>query len=204
MLKKISIIKAMIFSSCHVWKWHLHHKEWWAMKNWWFWTVMLEKTLESPLDCKMIQPVNAKGNQSWILIGRTNAEIEPPILWPTDVKNDSLEKTLLLGKIEGRRREDDRGWDGLMESPTRWTWVYPSSRSGQASPGVLQSTGLQRVWHDWVTKLNRTYHIANTIWNGHVSPARLGLAMAPTYIPNQVCTHAQKSVPSIHKAFSEF
>ena len=145
-----------------------------------------------------------KGSQSWIFIGRSDAEIEHPILWPTDVKNDSLEKTLLLGKIEGRRREDDRGWDGWMESPTRWTWVCPSSRSGQVSLGVLQSTGLQRVWHDWVTKLNRTYHIANTIWNGHVSPARLGLAMAPTYIPNQVCTHAQKSVPSIHKAFGEF
>ena len=121
-------------------------------------------------------------------------------------RTDSLEKTLLLGKIEGRRREDDRGWDGWMESPTRWTWVSPSSRIWwrTAIPGVLQSTGLQRVRHDWETELNWTYHIANTICNGHLSPARLGLPMAPTYIPNQVCTHAQKSVPSIHKAFSEF
>ena len=105
-------------------------------------------------------------------------------------RTDSLEKTLLLGKIEGRRREDDRGWDGWMESPTRWTWVCSSSRSWwrTASPGMLQSMGLQRVGHDWVTELNWTYHIANTICGWHVSPARLGLPMALTYIPNQVST----------------
>ena len=74
------------FSSSHVWMWELDHKEGWAPKNWCFWTVVLEKTLESPLDCK-IKPINLKGNQSWIFIGKTDAEAETPILWPPDVKS---------------------------------------------------------------------------------------------------------------------
>ena len=78
--------------------------------NWYFWTVVLEKTLESPLDFKKIRLVNPKGNQSWIFIGRTNTEAETQILWPPDVKNFSFEKTLMLGKIEGRRK---RGWQRL-------------------------------------------------------------------------------------------
>ena len=72
------------FSSSHVWMWDLDHKESWVLKNWCFWTVVLEKTLESPLDCTEIKPVNPKGNQSWIFIGRTDAEAEVPILWPPD------------------------------------------------------------------------------------------------------------------------
>ena len=75
------------FSSGHVWMWELDCEESWALKNWCFWTMMLEKTLESPLDCKGIQPVHPKGNQSWIFIGRTDAEAETPVLWPSDVKN---------------------------------------------------------------------------------------------------------------------
>ena len=75
------------FSSSHVWMWELEYKESWVPKNWCFWTVVLEKTLESPLDCKEIQPVNSKGNQSWIAIGRTDAEAETPILWSTNTKN---------------------------------------------------------------------------------------------------------------------
>ena len=75
------------FSSDHVWMWELDYKESWVLKNWCFWTVMLEKTLESPLDCKEIQPVHPKGNQSWIFIGRTDVEAEAPVLWPPDAKN---------------------------------------------------------------------------------------------------------------------
>ena len=75
------------FSSSHVWMWELDYKESWVLKNWCFWTVVLEKTLESPLDCKEIQPVHPKGNQSWIFIGRTDAEAETPILWLPDAKN---------------------------------------------------------------------------------------------------------------------
>ena len=75
------------FSSSHVWMWDLDYKESWTLKNWSFWTVVLEKTLESPLDCKEIKPVNPKWNQSWIFTGRTDAEAEMPILWPPDAKN---------------------------------------------------------------------------------------------------------------------
>ena len=102
------------FFSSHVSIWELDHKENWALKNWCFWTVVLEKTLESPLNCKEIQPVHPKGNQSWIFTGRTDAEAETPILWPLMRRTDSLEKTLMLGKIEGGRRrptEDEMvGW----------------------------------------------------------------------------------------------
>ena len=108
------------FSSSHVWIWELNHKESWAPKNWCFQIVVLEKTLESPLDFKEIKPVNPKGNQPWIFIGRPDAETEAPILWPPDVKSWLTGKTLMLGKIEGGRR---RGWqrirwlDGIIDSP---------------------------------------------------------------------------------------
>ena len=92
------------FSSSHVWMWELDCKESWEPKNWCSWTVMLEKTLESPLDSKEIQPVHPKGNQSWIFIARTDVEAETPILWPLDAKNWLIWITLMLGKIEGRRR----------------------------------------------------------------------------------------------------
>ena len=94
-------------------------KESWVPKNWCFWTVVLEKTLESPLDCKKIQPVHPKGNQSWIFIRRTDAEAETPILWPPDVKSWLIEKTLMLGKIEGGRRRGRqrmRWLDGITDS----------------------------------------------------------------------------------------
>ena len=93
------------FSSSHVWMWDLEdNKESWALKNWCFWTAVLEKTLESPLDCKEIKPVHPKGNQSWIFIGRIDAEAETPVLWPPMWRTDSLEAPLMLGKIEGWRR----------------------------------------------------------------------------------------------------
>ena len=96
------------FSSSHVQMWEPGHKEGWVPKNWYFQTVMLEKTLESPLDCNEIKPVNSKGNQPWIYIGRIDAEA--PILCPPDAKTNSLEKTLMLGKTEGRRRRGRQPW----------------------------------------------------------------------------------------------
>ena len=87
LLTKIHIVKAMVFSNNHVWMWELDYKESWALKNWCFWTVVLEKTLKCPLDCKEIQPINPKGNQSWVFIGRSDAEAETPVLWAPDVKN---------------------------------------------------------------------------------------------------------------------
>ena len=97
------------FSSSHIQMWELDQKEDWVSRNWCFWTVMLEKTLESALDSKEIKPVIPKGNQLWIFIGRTDAEPEAPILWPLMQTVDSLKKTLMLGKIEGRRR----GWQRI-------------------------------------------------------------------------------------------
>ena len=98
------------FSSSHIQMWELDHKEGWVPKNWCFKTVVLEKTLESPLNFKNIKLVHPKGNQSWIFIGRTDAEAETLILWPPDAKTDSLAKTLILGKIKDRRR---RGWQRM-------------------------------------------------------------------------------------------
>ena len=98
-----------------VWMWELDHKESWVLKNWWFWTMMLEKTLESLLDCKEIQPVHPKGDQPWIFIGRTDVEAETSILWPLMRRTDSLEKTLMLGKTEAGGARDDRGWDGITD-----------------------------------------------------------------------------------------
>ena len=111
--------QSYVFSSSHVWMWQLDHKESWALKNWYFWTVILEKTLESPLDCKEIKPVNPKGNQSWIFTGRTDAKAEAPILVHLMQRTDSLEKTLMLGKIKGRRRREwqrMRWLDGITDS----------------------------------------------------------------------------------------
>ena len=103
------------FSNSRVWMWKLDYKESWAPKNWCFWTVVLEKTLESPLDCKEIQPVHPKGNESWIFIGRTDVEAETAILWPPDVKNWLIWKALAAGKDWGQEEkvatEDEMvGW----------------------------------------------------------------------------------------------
>ena len=102
-------------SSSHVSMWELDYKESWALKNWCFWTVVLEKTLESPLDCKEIQPVHPKGNQSWIFIGRTDVEAETPILWPPDVKNWLIGKYPDAGKDwkqeeKGSTEDEMVGW----------------------------------------------------------------------------------------------
>ena len=145
------------FSSGHVWMWELDCEESWVPKNWCFWTVVLEKTLESPLDCKEIQPVHPKGNQSWIFIGRTDAEAETPIIWPPHAKSWLIGKDPDEGLGAGGEG-DDKGWDGWMASLTRWTWVWVSSRSCWCigRPGELQPMGSQRIGHDWATELNWT------------------------------------------------
>ena len=117
-------------------------------------TKKLEKTLESALDCREIQPVHPKGNQSWMFIGRTDAET--PILWPPDVKNWLIWKDPDAGKDWRREEKGMTGWDGWTASPTQWTWVWVGSGSWwwTGRPGVLQSMGSQRVGHDWATELN--------------------------------------------------
>ena len=145
------------FSSSHVWMWDLDYKESWVLKNSCFWAVVLEKTLESPLDCMELQPVHRKGNQSWIFIGRTDAEAEIPILWPPDVKNCLFGKDPNSGK-DWRQEEKGTTEDVMvgMASLTQWTLVWASSRSWwwTGRPGMLQSMGSQRVGHDWATALN--------------------------------------------------
>ena len=161
------------FSSSRVWMWELDYEESWVLKNWCFWTMMLEKTLESPLDCKKIKPVNPKGNQSWIVIGRTDAEAETPILWPPDVKSWFIGKDPDTGKDwrqeEKGTTEDEMGW---MASPTWWIWVWASSRScwWTGKPGMLQSLGSQRVRNDQATQLNWLTHThdTNTYFWGHI------------------------------------
>ena len=149
-----SSVKSLSPSSSHVWMWELDHKEDWVPKNWCFWTVVLEKTLESSLDCK-IKPINPKGNQSWLYIGRTGAEAEVPILWPPDAELTLWKRPWCWERLRAVREGDNRG-DGWMASQTQWTWVWASSRIwwSTGKPGVLQSMGSQRVRHSWVTELN--------------------------------------------------
>ena len=154
---KIRLVKPMVFSSSHVWMWESDSEESRVLKNWCFWTMMLEKTLESPLDCKEIQPVHLKGDQSWVFIGRTDIEAGNSNTWATwceeliDLKRPWCWEGLRAGG-EG----DNRGWDSWMASLTRWTWVWVNSGSWwwTGRPGVLWFMGSQRVRHDWVTELN--------------------------------------------------
>ena len=137
--------------------WELDCEEGWAPKNCCFWTVMLEKTLKSPLDSKEIQPVHSEGDQPWVFFGGNDAEAVTPVLWLPHAKS------WLIGKDSDAGRDcwaggegNDRGWDGRMASLTRWTWVWVNSGSWwwTGRPDMLRFMGLQRVGHDWATDLN--------------------------------------------------
>ena len=145
------------FSCGHVWMWELDW-EGWVPKNWWFWTVVLEKTLESPLDCKEIEPVHSEGDQPWNFFGRNDAKAETPVLWPPHAKSWLIGKRLWFWEGLGAGEADDGGWDGWMASRTRWTWIWVNSGSWwwTGRPGMLRFMGSQRVRHDWVTELNWT------------------------------------------------
>ena len=142
------------FPDSHAWMWELYHKESRVPKKWSFWTVLLEKTLESHLDCKEIHPVNPKGNQSWIFIRRTDVEAETPILWPPDVKSWFIKKDPDAGK--DWRQEKGTTGDSWMASPPQWTWVWTSSRRRwrTGKPGMLMSMVSQRVRQDWLNNSN--------------------------------------------------
>ena len=143
------------FSSGHVWMWELDCEESWAPKNWCFWTVVLEKILESPLDCKEVQPVHPKGDQSWVLNGRTDAKAETPILWPPHAKSWLIGKEPDAGRDWGQEEKGTTRWHGWMGLPTRWTLVWVDSVSWwwTGMPGMLWFMGSQRVGHDWATEL---------------------------------------------------
>ena len=154
--KKVRLVKAMVFPvvmyGCE--SWTVKKDECWRIDAW---TVVLEKTLESLLDCKEIQPVHPKGHQSWVFIGRTDVEAETPILQPPDGKElTHLKRPWCWERLRAGGEGDDRGWDGWIASQTRWTWVWVNSRSWwwTGRPGVLQFMEWQRVRHDWVTELN--------------------------------------------------
>ena len=139
--------------------WELDYKENWALKNWCFWTAVLEKTLESLLDCKEIQPVNPKRNQSWIFILRTDAEAQAqiPIFWPPDAKNWLIWKDRDVEK-DWRWEEKGTTKDEMIGWYHQWTlvWVNSGSWWWTGRPGMLRFMGSQRVGHDWATELNWT------------------------------------------------
>ena len=144
------------FASSHAWIWVLDHKEGWVPKNWCFWTVVLDKTLESPLDCKEIKPVHPKGNQSWIFIEGLMIKLKLQYFGHLMWKAESLEKTLMLGGIRGRKKRGRprmRWLDGITDSMDA-IWVNSGSWWWTGRPGVLWFMGSQRVGHDWATELN--------------------------------------------------
>ena len=139
--------------------WELEHKECWVLKNWYLWTVVLEKTLESPLDWKEIQGVHPKGNQSWIFTGRTDAKAEIPntlVTWCEELTH--RKRPWCWERLKAGGEGDNRGWDGCMASVIQWTWVWVKSRRWwwTGRPSMLQSMGSQRAGHDWATELNWT------------------------------------------------
>ena len=145
------------FSSGHVWMWELGYKESWAMKNWCFWTVVLEKTLESPLDCKEIQPVHPKGDQSWVFIGRVFiAEAEPPILWPPHAKSWLIGKDRDAGRDWGKEKkgttEDEMaGWHHQIDGcEFEWTLGHGDGQGGLASCNTWGCKESDRTeWLNW-------------------------------------------------------
>ena len=145
-LKKTKQKKGNGFFSSYVWMWELFYKDSWALKNWCFWTVGLEKTLENPLDSKEIKPGNPKGNQSWIFIARTDVEVETLILWLPD-ELTPWKRPWCWERLKAGGEGEDKGWDGWMVSPTQWTLAWVSSRNWwwTGKPGMLQSMGSRRV-----------------------------------------------------------
>ena len=135
LLTKVCIVKAMVFSSSHIWMWELDRKESWAPKNWYFWTMVLEKTLDSPLDYKEIQLVHSKGDQSWVFIGRTDIEAETPILLPPDAKSWLIWKDPDAGK--------DWGWEekGTTEDEMVGWHHWLDGHESEWTPGVGDGQG---------------------------------------------------------------
>ena len=141
-------------SNGHLWLWEPDCKEGRVPKKWCLWIVVLEKTPESPLNSKEIKSVNLKGDQPWILIGRTDAEAEAPVFCLSDMNSQLIGQVPVAGKDRGQKENGVRGWDGWMASPMQWTWPWATSGRwwGTGRPGLLQSMGSQRVRYNWATE----------------------------------------------------
>ena len=150
------------FSNGHVWMWQFDYKQSWVKKNWCFWTVVLEKTLESPLDCKEIQPVHPKGDQSWVFSGGLMLKLKLLCLATWFEELTHWKRPWCWERLRAGGEGDDRGEDGWMESLTRWTWVWVDSWSWwwTGRPGVLRFMRSQRVVRDWATELTNL-----CLWN---------------------------------------
>ena len=166
--------------------------EGWALKNWCIWTMVLEKTLESPLDCKEIQPVSPEYSLEGLML-----KMKFQCFGHLMRRTDSFEKAWCWERLRAGGEGEDRGWDGWMASPTQWTWVWVSSRSWwwTGKPGMLQSVESQRVRHDWVTELNWTElnWIRLRVESGTMGyPAPLAMtcyqcSLIPSFIPHSIC-----------------
>ena len=148
---KVRLVKAMVFPVV------MYGCESWVPKNWCFWTVVLEKTLENPLDCKEIQPVHSEGDQPWDFFGRNDAKAETPVLWPPHAKSWLIGKDSDAGRgwgqeEKGTTEDEMAGWHHWLNG--RWVWVNSGSWWWTGRPGVLRFMGSQRVRHDWATELN--------------------------------------------------
>ena len=191
--KKTPSSQSYGFSSSHVQMW-----ESWTPKNWCFWTGVLEKTLEGPLDCKEIQPVHPKGNQSWIFIESTDAKVEAPILCQLDVKSFPMapwKRPWCQERLEAGGEGDNRGWDGWKASLTQWIWVWANSGGWWRTEksGTLQSLGSQRVRHDWAAEQQQASQL--------MSPRA---SLQPKHTKVQTCQTLSPQTSCVYNTFCHF